>query len=160
LNTMWEIIEGICKGEYRGGRVVDMEALYTPIIKKLISQNRMQEAVLYERSAFGGNCLRCGVDYKKISEPWNGRFTFEYYEPACTCFPHCPSCGRSLFIEMELGEKGCSHCLYVKCVEVSDVSIFNEKARKNVTKRVECGGIMTPIRGGFRCEKCNTIRSE
>jgi hypothetical protein len=156
--TLNAIIEAIGKGQNIG--TVDMVDLYAPIIKKLVNLGQQTEASLMERSAFGGECHRCGKPYIEVVDERNKYYRMVYFEPSCKCYPRCPSCGRKLHFEVELDQKGCSHCLWQKCNEEKDVSEFNEKARKNVTKRITCGGIMLPTRGGFRCEKCNTVRAE
>lgn len=57
-----------------------------------------EAADLMALAADGGGCPKCGVECDLIKVE-NEFADFHYFEPACTCYPHCPNCGESLAVE-------------------------------------------------------------
>lgn len=160
--THFDVIKNIWAGERNveagSAGEVDLAAymrhVWQPVIDAGGLADGYQLQLAYEIK--GGDCKKCGKPWVKVKV--NSYAVFEYYKPACSCFPRCPLCGRVLMAEVYNLDELCSSCkVGTHCQIWVDVNAGS--GRERITKKERCGGLMVPTNGGkFKCKRCNDTR--
>lgn len=152
-----KILDEVSKG-HNVGEIHLGEALM-PSMDACIDHQLKIEAILLERDINGGECMNCGKEYKRI-EVKTKYIHFSYFEPACSCFPRCPLCGRMMHHEVLTNQNGCRNCGASQCIEEGKTNDYDENAKRRVEKHIRCSGVATPMSGGnFRCTDCGAVHS-
>jgi uncharacterized protein with PIN domain len=87
---------------FRAGKVEDMQAVIH------MHREKQQElgwisnsaAKIMSLQADGGDCPKCGSEWELVKVE-NQFADFHYFDPACKCYPRCPTCDTSLASEFE-----------------------------------------------------------
>lgn len=124
--------------------------------------NKQAEYDFMRMQHLGGICDHCGAQWKKIEvdqKTAGGRTIaqFEYFLPACNCYPKCDFCGGVLYVEVKEGIMGCRNCFTEKAYPRCRKLIYKrQKSGRTAAdpKPARCSGYMAPRIGGFECTEC------
>jgi hypothetical protein len=118
--------------------------------------NALPQALVtqFELEAFGGNCPKCGTAWvpRKVE---NELTSFEYWQPACRCYPVCWNCGNYLLYEIESGIMYCTNCQYMpRCDRIVEKTRRSKETGKTTKKKERCGGKYCLSEGEYFCDSC------
>ena len=106
-----------------------------------------------EMESFGGPCPKCGKEWAKRYID-NIYVKFEYWQPACRCYPICFNCGNYLLYEIEAGKKFCQNChIMPSCSQWTSGDTTDKMGQKG-SKRKRCEGQYLLGRKGYSCDTC------
>ena len=136
---------------------VKMGEIMKDTMDKYISLELLTEATLLEKDVNGGECMRCGKQYKRVDVK-TAYIEFHYFEPACSCYPLCPWCGRPLHHETETGMKHCSNCPSAQCPEWTTKTEWDNNEKRKVEKKHRSNGLMEMCGKVWRCSECGSMK--
>ena len=113
----------------------------------------------FELEAFGGACPKCETLWvrRKVE---NVLVIFEYWQPACTCYPVCWNCGNYLLYEIESGIMYCMNCKHMAiCDQVTEKTKKSAKTGKTTKKKGGCGGKYRLSEGEYFCDSCGHTKN-